>query len=413
MYRELQRWALIITIVIFIFATLAAFVPQWIIVQPYARAYGLRQMCTAGYCGAMNWAELYTHPQCKNGCWGSGLIARFHTVEAFLWIAAGSLLLAAIIIASGFHRDLIHTARIMGPVIFFLTLAWISYIIALSVFGSTLDMHSYGASCPFIEGCFYWGPSSITAYVGLALSFLGWLLALLSICTCNARQRGVLLAWAFLFSIAALGFTLGSVLSQKWVIRSLPFSNLKNGWSFGPINACFDGHCGALSQVFVLNTSCKGFPQDPFQQQNNLRALLGTGVAFLVAAMITSIIAFVVAWMNWPMRTFIVLVLTLIFLIVGTSIISQTFDWWLGCENGSYCDFVSLVYGFDCTSGFAYASAIVATLLAAILVAAFIIMFACRKEDRAPDTTQVAVTTIAQPPAVPVGPRGTAVPVRA
>jgi hypothetical protein len=369
-------------------------------------------MCTAGYCGAINYAELSTHPQCKEGCFSNNVGVRWRVTEGWIWVAAASLFLALVVIAVGFQRDLLHTARIMGPTIAFLTLAVISYIIALSVFGSTMDIRRENQDevCPFAEGCFYWGPAAIAAFVGVAIAFFAWLLAVIGLCIRCPHRRGILLAWAFLLALISLGFAFGAVFSPKWVFRSLPFTNNNVGWSVGPINMCVNGNCGGTDQIWVLNTSCYRF--DPFNHRSALRARFGTGDAFLCAAIVTSALIFIFAVLNWPLWCFIMQLLTLAFLIVGTSILGHTWGWWLGC-GPSYCDFVTLTYGFDCNWGFTPAAAITAILLTTLLILAWIIMWACRRIDRAPDTTQVAVTTIAQPPAVPVGPRGAAVVPRA
>jgi len=397
MNRELQRWSIIVGLAIFVFGVLCAFVPQWIYIMPYQRAYGMRQMCTAGICGALNFTELETNPQCKNGCNSTDFIRRWRVVEGFIWLAAAASFFALVTLLVGFRRDLLHTARFMGPLLFFLALAVAAYIISLSVFGSTLQMHSYKQVCPFVEGCFYWGASSIVAFTGLGLATLALLLALIALCVCAPGARGGLLAWCFFLSLLSVAFAMGAALSPKWVIRSLPFTNINNWVSIGPLNTCIGDDCFPTDQTALANNTCGG-------SREGLKTRFGVSETFLILGWVFALLFVIMAWFNWPATAFLMLLLTGSFFIIGIAVLGDTFDWYLQCGT-SYCDVYQLVYNTDCQWGFAFACALTAAILTAILLAAYLIMWACRTIDRAPDTTQVAVTTIAQPPAVPVGPR--------
>lgn len=400
MNRELQRWTIIIALTAFAFGVLGAFVPEWVHIMPYRYTFGVRQMCVGGYCGALNYTILEDHPLCRNGCHSPALIRRWRAVEAFIWIAAASSFAVVVLIMLGFRRDLLHTARMMGPILFFAGLAVVSYVISLAIFGSTLVLHSNPWQCRYASGCFYYGASSIVAFTGMCISGIAFLLALLSLLGCASRVRGALLAWVFLMSILTTAIAMGAALSPKWVILSLPYTSIQESFiAIGPLNTCYGGRCRPTDRTWLAAGSCA--------TPGGLRSRFGAATFFIIAGFVMSVFVALFAFLNWPAITFMAIVLTLAFYIVGIAVHGDTWDWYLFCGE-TYCDMVTLRTGAECQYGFAMAAAVTAVLLTAILLFAFIIMFACRKADRAPDTTQVAVTTVARPPALPVGPRPTA-----
>lgn len=421
MNRELQRWTVIVAAVVFVFGVLAAFVPQWIYIQFFARSYGLRKMCVGSYCGALNLTELSSHPDCRAGCWPSNNFnLRWNVIEAFIWIAAASSFFAALMVIVGFRRDLLHTARLNTFLILFLALGVAAYVICISVLGGTVRLHNWDYGCTLGQGCLYWGASSICVLVGMSLLFIALVLGVASVCcTAAPTARGALLAWCFLLCVASLAFAMGSALSHRWVIRSssgafvnaqprnatfiLPpvfvpgTNNLANWVSLGPLNWCFGGSCHPLNQNYLLAGSCG-------RDRGDLRARFGVGVAFLCLGFIFALLVVVWACFNWPVLTFVFVALSLAAFIVGIAVLGDTFDWWLHCGE-RFCDWVSLNNpGAACEWGFAFASAVVAVTLMALLFVAFLIMWCCRREDRAPDATQVAVTTVGQPQAGVVAP---------
>lgn len=394
MNRELQRWTLILAFLAFAFGVLAAFVPQWHLIQDYTRAYGLRKMCVGSYCGALNLTELSIHPECKaeEDCGREAFWHRWRVIEAFIWIAVAGSFFAGVTLLVGFRRDLLHTARVNTTLILLLLAGLAGYIVALAVLGDTVSLHAYEYHCQLDEGCLFWGQSSAVALAGLCVLAIALLLALFSLCTRSPTARGAFLAWCFFLVVASFALALGAALSHKWVIKSLPRSNLETWVSLGVFNYCVGDACHPLDQGIYIHSSCN------FRSYDDLQGRFAVAEIFLILGFIFAFVVFILALRNMPVTAFVFIVLAFVFIIVGVSVLGDTFDWWLQCGN-TYCDYVSLERPLvDCHKGFTFAAALVAIFLLAILIVAFIIMFCCRKEDRAPDRTQVAVTTIAQPP---------------